>query len=89
MRHFAKHKRDFGVATADEYEQLADEFLGGPLKGTMLEGEAKHGGKIRYDTKDDVFGALTEDGRIKTYFKPKPAEHGAASNLEYFKRQRK
>ena len=78
---------NFGVASADEYERMADEFLGGPLKPTMREFRTSRGVTLRFDVRPEEFGVLTADNRIRTFFKPNPSRHGARSNLEYFQRQ--
>ncbi|MBI3635314.1 MAG: hypothetical protein HY216_03710 [Candidatus Rokubacteria bacterium] len=87
MEKFAKHGAEFGVATPDEYLQLADTFLGGPLNpGTTWECVRENGDHLRYNTETEEFGVLRPDGVIKTYFKPDPADHRQSNNVEYFRK---
>ena len=81
LDHYDRHGGDFGATRPEEYEQMADEFLGGPRDATTLECDAKHGAILRYDPKTNTFGSLNGDGRIKTYFKPRRGEHTAPSNF--------
>jgi pyocin large subunit-like protein len=39
---------------------------------------------VRFNPETDEFGALTRDGRIRTYYRPDPKRHGFPTNLDYF-----
>jgi filamentous hemagglutinin len=83
--HAGKHRAEFGVATDAEYEQLADEFLGGPIPcGVVQAVRCGNGDCVRYDPNGGSFGVLRNNGEIKTFYKPDPAVHGAGSNADYF-----
>jgi hypothetical protein len=86
--HFDSHRSDFDAASEEEYEDLADEFLGGRRRDSTLECKrTRNGDVIRYDTATREFGIVSHDGIIKTYFKPNPAIHGEPTNLEYFHKE--
>ncbi len=84
--HFDKHKRDFGVATEQEYEALADTFLGAPCPPDVLEcTRISSGDIIRFKETTDEYGVLSRTNVIRTFFKPKPRIHRLRNNLEYFR----
>lgn len=85
--HFKLHGADFGAATPAAYEAMADGFLGGPKSTTTLECIRPQGDILRYNPATEEFGVLAPNGEIRTYFKPKPREHGFPTNREYFNAQ--
>jgi len=100
--HFQWHGADFAVGSKEEYENLADTFLGGPKAPTAEECNRLGGDVVRYDPMTEEFGVLGTDGVIRTYYKPVPCHtlppakrvrpdgrkncHGLRTNREYFKR---
>ena len=83
--HFTKHRSDFGVSTEEEYQTLADTFLGGPRNADTEECiRARNGDILRYNRVTHEFGILTARGYIRTYYKLNPRVHKMASNLAYF-----
>lgn len=83
--HFARHGVDFGARTEEEYEAMADKFLGGPLSiGTRQCVTSTNGDLIRYNFLTEEFGVLSKDGVIRTYMKPKPSAHRRRTNNVYF-----
>src|SRR5271165_1016470 len=72
-RHFSEHGVDFGASNANDYEQIADAFLGGaaPL-GSVHECTRKMGDKVRYDPTTQAYGVLDSRGVIRTFYKPVP-----------------
>jgi len=100
-RHFQEHGADFGASNANEYEQMADVFLGGSKPDRVHECVRAGGAKLRYDPTDEAFGILDSALVIRTYFKPVPCSslpgtiraaakqagrcHAHANNLVYFK----
>ncbi len=79
---------EFGVATEEEYELLADTFLGAPLEQGAIEcTRVSNGDIIRYNRMTDEFGVCSADGFIKTYFKPDPAFHRQPTNPDYFRKE--
>lgn len=84
-QHFDDHGADFGAKDEEEYERMADEFLGGPLKSSTLECiRASSNDLIRYDYRTEEFGILSADRYIKTYYIPKPSLHRKRTNKTYF-----
>jgi hypothetical protein len=99
--HFQRHGSDFGASRANEYERMADAFLGGEKTATAHECVRSRGIKLRYDPADEAFGVLDRANIIRTYFKPVPCSslpgalrssvkraglcHGCANNLAYFR----
>lgn len=84
-QHFEDHGHEFGVEIEEEYEMLADEFLGGPRDSNTYECVRKRdGARLRYNRVTDEFGVLTASGEILTYFKPDPRIHKRPTNWDYF-----
>jgi pyocin large subunit-like protein len=78
--HFAKHGREFGNVTPDEYLHLAQELRDAPAGGAILEIAKPDGVITRFDKRSGAFGAYNRDRTIRTFFKPNDGER-------YFKRQ--
>jgi hypothetical protein len=85
--HFARHGRDFGARSATEYQTMANGFLTDPLPVGVLEKTRSNGDVVRYNPTTEQFGIVTNNGAIRTYYKPDPAVHGKGSNLDYFNGQ--
>ena len=87
-QHFDEHHLEFGAATEEEYELLADTFLGSPLDPGAQECiRVSNGDIIRYNRITDEFGVLSAAGVIRTYFKPNPIFHRQPTNLDYFRKE--
>jgi hypothetical protein len=90
-RHYQKHvieKGEFGNITESEYLQKAQDLLTSSPNGDILmKTRISNGDKIFYKQSTNEFGIVTEDGIIRTYFKPNPAEHHYPTNLDYFNAQ--
>lgn len=92
--HHAKHQSDFPGLTPAQYEALADAFLQRPSSSSFKECNRKRGDFLRYDMVTGEFAVLSNNGVIRTYFKPVPCAtlppsarvrcHGYSSNLDYF-----
>jgi pyocin large subunit-like protein len=67
---FQRHSSDFGAISIDDYETMADAFLGGPRDPTVLECIRTDGIIVRYNTVTNDFGAIGSDNIIRTFFKP-------------------
>ena len=78
--HFAKHGREFGNVTPDQYLHLAQELRDAPAGGPILEIAKPDGIVTRFDKRSGAFGAFNRDRTIRTFFKPNDGER-------YFKRQ--
>jgi hypothetical protein len=103
QRHFSEHGDDFRAGTYVEYEQMADQFMGGDKPETVYECLRRCGAKLRYDPANEAFGVLDAGGIIRTYYKPVPCSslplnerdsrklsgrcHQYPNNLIYFKRE--
>jgi hypothetical protein len=70
--HHAEHGVDFGAITADQYEGMADKFLGNPKPPHVYECTRSRGDVIRFDPHSQEYGVLDKNGIIRTYFKPIP-----------------
>jgi filamentous hemagglutinin len=69
----------------EDYEALADEFLGTPPLLTAREFTRPwNGDLVRYDEASEVFAILDCDGFIKTCYRPDPMIHGEPTNLAYY-----
>jgi hypothetical protein len=86
--HWEKHGTDFGAKNRAEYEKQAIRFLNGPATEGTLEKTRTDGDVIRFNERTDEFGVRRHDGTVRSYFRPDPAEHGKATNLDYFNAQR-
>jgi pyocin large subunit-like protein len=78
--HFAKHGREFGNVTPDEYLHLAQELRDAPAGGPILEIAKPDGVITRFDKRSGALGAYNRDRTIRTFFKPNDGER-------YFRRQ--
>ena len=78
--HFAKHGREFGNITPEQYLHLAQELRDAPSGGPILEIVKPDGVITRFDRRSGAFGAYNPDRTIRTFFKPNDGER-------YFKRQ--
>jgi filamentous hemagglutinin len=88
--HFKKHvtlRNEFSAATMYDYQSLADQFMSAPRSPTVHECVRAGGDIVRYDSSTEEFGILDKDGVIRSYFKPDPARHGEATNLDYWKKE--
>ena len=68
--HFAKHGREFGNVTPDQYLLLAQELRDAPAGGPILEIAKPDGVITRFDKRSGAFGAYNRDRTIRTFFKP-------------------
>lgn len=99
--HFRKHGDDFRASNANEYEQMADDFLGGDKQEGVHECVRRCGARLRYDPSSEAYGVLDGQAIIRTYFKPIPCSqvpfhereatlqagrcHTCTNNFHYFK----
>lgn len=92
--HFTRHGHDVGATTKEEYEALADEFLGAPRDNRTQECTRSCSGDIlRFRSSTKEFGILASHSIIRTYYKPHPhgphypSGHNCATNQLYFRKQ--
>ncbi len=68
--HFQRHGKDFGAKSAEEYANMASDFLGRAQKEN-LPTKIDSKGLIRvYEPKTNTFGAYNPDGTTATFYKP-------------------
>lgn len=73
--HLEKHKAEFVGWTEEQYLQRARELLAMPLEKGVLEEVVRSDGSLsRYCYSTNEFIATTDDGNIRTFFKPKDKE---------------
>jgi hypothetical protein len=78
--HYAKHGREFGNISRQEYLERAQALRDVPAGGTILEAVTPDGIVSRFDRKTGYFGAYNPDRTIRTFFIPNAGER-------YFRRQ--
>jgi pyocin large subunit-like protein len=78
--HYAKHGREFGNISAQEYLARAQALRDAPAGGPILQAVTPEGIVSRFDRKSGAFGAYNPDRTIRTFFIPNAGER-------YFHRQ--
>jgi pyocin large subunit-like protein len=81
--HYVKHvirQKEFGSISKEEYLQRAQELVTSPPGGDILVKTRSNGDRLFYNKRTNEFAVLTEDGIIRTFFKPK-------DGIDYFRRQ--
>ena len=76
-QHYNKHGHEFGDITKEEYLKLANELF---TSGKALTKTESDGDLLFYDVESNTFGVLSQDGYIRTCFKPD-------DGIEYWNRQ--
>lgn len=79
-QHYAKHGREFGNITPEEYLRQAQALRDAAPAANVLEIRRKDGVVTRFDRDSGSFIALDGDGTIRTFFRPADGER-------YFRRQ--
>ncbi len=80
LEHYAKHGREFGALSADEYLRQAQTLRDRPAGKDVLEVVRADGVIARFDQQRGAFLAFNQDLTIRTYFKPN-------DGVNYFWRQ--
>ena len=78
--HFAKHGREFGDITSDQYLKMAQQLRDSRPGRFVLESKRKDGGGAKFDTRNKSFVAYDADGTLRTFFIPN-------DGIRYFERQ--
>ena len=78
--HYAKHGREFGNISRQEYLERAQALRDVPAGGPVLEAVTADGIVSRFNRKTGYFGAYNPDRTIRTFFIPNAGER-------YFHRQ--
>ncbi len=90
-RHVIDHGSDFGTDSAEDYAKMAQDFYQRGMADARSGIEVKVGqdGRIRmYNESTNIFGVYNPDGTTATFYKPDPADHGYATNREYWDSQK-
>ena len=82
LDHFAKHGREFGNITADDYLRQAQALRDRAAGGEVLESVRRDGVVTRFDQQSGAFLAFNADLTVRTFFKPN-------DGANYFWRQSK
>jgi hypothetical protein len=80
--HYAKHGREFGNISEDEYLRRAQALRDTPPGGPVLEADKPGGVVTKFDRRTGYFVAYNADRTIRTFFIPNDGER-------YFRRQAK
>ena len=78
--HYAKHGREFGNVSAQQYLSMAQDLRDAPAGGPILEAVKPTGVVTKFDRRTGAFGAYNRDRTIRTFFRPVDGER-------YFRRQ--
>jgi filamentous hemagglutinin len=78
--HYAKHGREFGHISPEEYLHRAQALRDAPVGGPILEAVKPGGIVTKFDRRTGAFGAYNSDRTIRTFFIP-------AAGERYFRRQ--
>jgi hypothetical protein len=78
--HYAKHGREFGNISPQEYLLRAQALRDAPAGGPILQAVTPDGIISRFDRRSGAFGAYNPDHTIRTFFIPNAGER-------YFHRQ--
>jgi len=78
--HYAKHGREFGNISQQEYLFRAQALRDAPAGGAIIQAITPDGIVSRFDRKTGAFGAYNPDRTIRTFFIPNAGER-------YFHRQ--
>jgi len=78
--HYAKHGREFGNISQQEYLLRAQALRDAPAGGPILQARTPEGIVSRFDRRTGYFGAYNPDRTIRTFFIPNAGER-------YFHRQ--
>ena len=86
--HFLRHGAEFGFNTEQEYLTAAQNFVSTKGNQGVLSTVRANGDTVIYNPTTNEFAVITNDGAIRTFFKPDPAIHGYETNIDYFYAQR-
>ena len=81
--HYVKHvirQKEFGNLSKEEYLHRAQELVTSEPGGDILVKRRSNGDRLFYNQRTNEFAVLTEDGIIRTFFKPR-------DGIDYFRRQ--
>lgn len=70
-KHFEDHGKDFGVNTKEEYASKAVHFANEVDRKNYKSVIDYHGTTYKYDPRNGSYAAITKDGYVVTYYKPR------------------
>ncbi|MBX7195151.1 MAG: hypothetical protein K1X94_24060 [Sandaracinaceae bacterium] len=83
FNHWLKHGADFPeYQNATDYVRGAHDFFRN--RGNFATRTRPNGQVVVFDSASERFGVFAADGTPSSYYVPNPAQHGWASNLDYF-----
>jgi hypothetical protein len=85
--HFKKHGSEFGFISEDEYLAGAQKFVSTEGNEGVLTKVRNNGDRIIYNPITNEFAVVSDNGVIRTYFKPDPLSHGYETNYDYYNAQ--
>lgn len=77
--HFEKHGAEFGEITKEEYLKKANDLINSDSESVLTK-MSKDGDYLFYDESTNEFLVLSQDGYIRTFFKPN-------AGIDYYNRQ--
>jgi RHS repeat-associated protein len=85
--HWKKHRGDYPhIPNSVKFVEFAKNFIASPPKGALVKFRP-NGDKVVYDPSTELFAVGQPNGDPRTIFKPDPAKHPYANNLDYFNAQ--
>lgn len=82
--HFQDHGTLLNIATVQDYEHAADQFMHGILCNTCYECHRPQGGRVRFDAVSSRYGVVTTYGHIATFMIVESINHHYPTNWEYY-----
>jgi hypothetical protein len=78
--HFEKHRQEFGVATPEDYERMADDFMAASMNMSLYECRRLNADRVRMHLINTHLGVVKRDGKLRTFCIPKANRIVAAGN---------
>lgn len=75
QEHYARHGKDFGQITIDQYLHLAQQLRDAHAGKNVLEIKRPTGGGEKFDKRRGWFVSYDADGTLRTFFVPKDGIH--------------
>jgi len=75
QEHYARHGKDFGQITIEQYLHLAQQLRDAHPGKIVLETKRPTGGGAKFDRRRGWFVSYDADGTLRTFFVPKDGIH--------------
>lgn len=75
QEHYARHGKDFGQITIEQYLHLAQQLRDAHAGKSVLESKRPTGGGAKFDRRRGWFVSYDADGTLRTFFVPKDGIH--------------